>query len=212
MYSTSPRAKFCNSINVEWRFIPEKAPYFSGLWESTVKTTKIHLARVVGSVKLTFEEFSTILAQVEACLNSRPLTPVSVADDDGIEVLTPGHFSVGKPLTAVPDPSFSYRSVSLLRRWHVCQNLVRHFWQRWCKEYLSAINKYNKWHSPTRNIAIGDIVLLQESGLVPTKWPLGWVIKTHPGKDALVRVATVKTAQRWYKRPVSKVAVLLPNN
>ena len=134
---------------------------------------------------------------------------MSAADDDGIEVLTPGHFLVGKPL---PDPSFSYRSVSLLCLWHLCQNLVRHFWQRWYKDYLSAINKYKKWRSPTRNIAIGDIVLLQESGLVPTKWPLGRVIETHPGKDALVRVVTVKTAQGCYKRPVSKVTVLLPNN
>ena len=176
------------------------------------KSTKTHLARVVASVKLTFEEFSTILTQVEACLNSRPLTSMSTADDDGIEVLTPGHFLIGKPLAALPDPSFSYRSISLLRRWHLCQNLVRHFWQRWCKEYLSIINRYNKWHNPTRNVVVGDIVMLQESGTVPTKWPLGRVIETHPGKDNLVRVVTVKTAQGIYKRPVSKVAVLLPND
>ena len=69
---------------------------------------------MVGSVKLTFEEFSTILTHIEACLNGRPLIPISTADDDGIEVLTPGHFLIGKPLSIVPDPSFSYRSVSLL--------------------------------------------------------------------------------------------------
>ena len=157
-------SEFCNSKNIDWRFIPEKAPHFGRLWESAVKSTKLHLTRVVGSVKLTFEEFSTILTQFEACLNSCPLIPMSTADDDGIEVLTPGHFLIGKPLSALPDPSFSYRSVSLLRRWHLCQNLIRHFWQRWCKEYLSAINKHNKWRNPTRNIAVGDIVLLQESG------------------------------------------------
>lgn len=205
-------SEFCNSKNIEWRFIPERAPHFGGLWESAVKSTKFHLARVVGSVKLTFEEFSTILTQVEACLNSRPLTPMSTADDDGIEVLTPGHFIIGKPLTALPDPSFSYRSFSLLRRWHLCQNLVRHFWQRWSKEYLSAINKHNKWRNPTRNVAVGDVVLLQEGGLVPTKWPLGKVIEAHPGRDELVRVVTVKTVQGCYKRPVNKVAVLLPND
>lgn len=205
-------SEFCSSKNIEWRFIPEKAPHFGGIWESAVKSAKLHLSRVVGSVKLTFEEFSTILTQVEACLNSRPLIPVNTADDDGIETLTPGHFLIGKPLATLPDPSFSYRSVSLLRRWHLCQNLLRHFWQRWCKEYLSAINKYNKWRSPTRNVTVGDVVLLQESGLVPTKWPLGRVTEIHPGKDNLVRVVTVKTSQGCYKRPVSKVAVLLPDN
>ena len=86
---------------------------FGGLWESAVKSTELHLSCVVGSVKLTFEEFCTILTQVEACLNSRLLTPVNVADDDGIQVLTPGHFFISKPLAALPDPSFSYRSVSV---------------------------------------------------------------------------------------------------
>ena len=205
-------SEFCNSKNIEWRYIPERAPRFGGLWESAVKSTKNHLASVVASLKLTFEEFSTILTQVEACLNSRPLTSMSTADDDGIEVLTPGHFLIGKPHAALPDPSFSYRSVSLLRRRHLRQNLVRHFWQRWCKEYLSIIDRCNKWRNPTRNVVVSDIVMLQESRTVPTKRPLGRVIVTHPGKDNLVRVVTVKTAQEIYKRPVSKVAVLLPND
>jgi hypothetical protein len=61
---------------------------------------------VVGNVKLTFEEFSHILTQVEACLNSRPSIPASTADDDGIETLSPSHFLIGKPLAAFPDPSF----------------------------------------------------------------------------------------------------------
>ena len=56
----------------------------------------------------------------------------------------PGHFLIGQPLTALPDPAFSYRSVSLLRRWHLCQNLVRHFWERWSLEYLSTLQKMFK--------------------------------------------------------------------
>jgi hypothetical protein len=87
---------------------------------------------------------------------------------------------------------------------------VRHFWQRWENEYLSNINNLNEWRYPTRNVAVGDIVILQESGTVPTKWPLGRVVRTHLGQDNLVRVVTLKTAQGTYKRPVSKIAVLLP--
>ena len=203
-------SEFCSSHNIEWKYIPERSPHFGGLWESAVKSVKNHLKRIVSPVKLTFEEFTTVLTQVEACLNSRPLIPIDSTDDDGIEVLTPGHFLIGKPVTAIPDPQISYRAVSLLRRWHLCQCLVRHFWQRWENEYLSNINKLNKWRYPTRNVAVGDIVVLQEGGTVPTKWPLGRVVQMHPGQDNLVRVVTLKTAQGTYKRPVSKIAVLLP--
>lgn len=90
--------------------------------------TKLHLGCVITNVKLTFEEFSTILTQVAAYLNSWPLTLMSAADDHGIQVLTTSHFLIGKPLVVLPDPSFSYKSVSLIRHWHLCQNLVCHFW------------------------------------------------------------------------------------
>lgn len=80
---------------------------------------KTHLKR---AVKLTFEELTTVLTQIEACLNSRPLIPLP-CDDDGIDILTPRHLLIGRPLEALPDPAFLYRSVHC---WHLCQNLVRH--------------------------------------------------------------------------------------
>ena len=203
-------SEFCSTQNIEWRFIPEHAPHFGGLWEAAVKSMKNHLKRVVATVKLTFEEFATILAQIEACLNSRPLVALS-CDDDGVDALTPDHFLIGRPLESLPDPAFSYRPVSLLRRWHLCQNLVRHFWRRWSSEYLSSLRKFTKWHRPSRNASIGDIVILQEDSLVPGKWPLARVTQVHKGKDGLVRVVTIKTHTGIYKRPVHKIALLLPN-
>ena len=175
-----------------------------------MKSMKIHLRRVVANTRLTFEEFTTVLTQVEACMNSRPLTPLP-CDDDSIESLTPGHFLIGKPLESLPDPSFSYRSVSLLRRWHLCQSIVRHFWQRWSTECVASLRRFTKWHHPTRNAQVGDVVVLQEDNLVPARWPLGRVMKVHPGNDGLVRVVTIKTSTGTYKRPVTKIALLLPS-
>ena len=204
-------SQFCSNQYIKWKFIPEHAPHFGGLWEAAVKSMKTHLRRVVSTHKLTFEEFTTVLTQIESCLNSRPLVPLQ-CDEDGIEALTPGHFLIGKPPEAFPDPAFSYRTLSLLRRWHLCQALVRHFWQRWSTEYISSLRRYTKWHHPTRNVQVGDIVILQEDNMVPTKWPLARVIQTHAGKDGLVRVVIIKTATGTYKRPVTKIALLLPSD
>ena len=164
---------------------------------------KRHLRRIVSNVKLTFEEFTTVLTQVEACMNSRPLAPLPDAEDT-LEPLTPGHFLIGRPLESLPDLPESYRQLSLLRRWH-------HFWSRWrSSEYLVNLNRFTKWQSPSRNIAIGDIGVLREDGLVPTKWQLARVVNVHAGSDGMVRVATIKTQSGLYKRPITKLALLLP--
>ena len=202
---------FLSSRNIEWKFIPPRAPHFGGLWEAAVKSTKTHLKRIVGSVKLTFEELTTVLTQIEACLNSRPLTPFS-NDDDGIEVLTPGHFLIGRPLQALPDDSLTHtNNLSSLRRWKLCQALVAHFWRRWSREYITQLGRISKWHRPTKNISVGDLVLIRDTSPLPTEWPLARVTAVHPGKDGLVRVATIKTNTGIYTRPVAKLALLLPS-
>lgn len=202
-------SEFCSAHNIEWRFIPQRSPHFGGIWEAAVKSFKGHLRRVVGDVKLTYEEASTVLAQIECCLNSRPLVPIGNSDD--LEVLTPGHFLIGQPLVALPDPAITYQSSSsLLKRWHLCQNVVRHFWQRWYHEYLSTLQSNYKWKSPVRDMSVGDVVMLNEEEMIPTKWPIARVVKVYPGKDGVVRVVDIKTAKgSVYRRPVHKLARLI---
>lgn len=123
-------SEFCVAKRIEWKLIPERSPHFGGMWESAVKSFKNHLKRIVGDVRLTFEEMYTVLTQIEACLNSCPLVPLESADEDSIEALTPAHFLIGQPIIALPDPKFAHQTPSLLKRWHLCQNLVQHFWKR----------------------------------------------------------------------------------
>ena len=99
--------------------------------------------------------------------------------------------------------------MSLLRRWHLSQSLVRHFWKRWSTEYLSTLRRYTKWHHPSRNLQVGDVIILQDDNLIPLKWPLGRIVEVHPGSDGLVRVVQVKTFAGIYRRPISKIALLL---
>ncbi len=124
---TEAITSFCASQGITWEFIPERAPHFGGLWEAAVKSMKKHLRCIVGNTKLTYEELATVLCQIEAVLNSRSLT--ALPSEGEVEALTPGHFLVGRPLEAIPDPrDISERPISSLRRWNLCQPLVRHFW------------------------------------------------------------------------------------
>lgn len=86
---------------IEWHLIPPYAPHFGGLWERGVKSVKTHLKRVIGEQRLTYEELYTVLTKKEACLNSRPLHPLS-SDPNDLTPLTPGHFLIGDSIMALP--------------------------------------------------------------------------------------------------------------
>lgn len=76
------------SEGIKFNFNPPASPHFGGLWEAGVRSTKYHLKRVLGNNVLTYEEFNTILTQIEACLNSRPLCEM-VTDPRDVNPLTP---------------------------------------------------------------------------------------------------------------------------
>ena len=122
-------SEFCSVKHIQWKFNPEHSLHFGGIWEAAVKSFKMHSKRVIGGVRLTYEEANTVLTQIESCLNSCPLVYTNSSDDNNVEVLTPGHFLIGQPLAALPHPAVSFQKVSLLKHWHLCQYLVRHFWK-----------------------------------------------------------------------------------
>ncbi|GFU87019.1 integrase catalytic domain-containing protein [Trichonephila clavipes] len=140
---------FLTDNGIEWHQNVPGAPHMGGLWEAGIKSTKYHLKRVVGETKLTYEEFETFLTQIEACLNSRPLTPIS-NDPNDLSVLTPDHFIIGRPLTSIPEPNYIDSNNSYLTRWQQIQKLVQQFWKRWHKEYLTRLQQRPKWLLPTK--------------------------------------------------------------
>ena len=201
-------SEFCSTRYIQWKFIPQHSPHFGGIWEAAVKSFKFHFRRIVGDVRLTYEEAYTILTQIEGCLNSCPLVYTENSTEDFIEVLTPGYFLIGQPLMSLPDPAMSFQSVSLLKRWHLCQCLTRHFWKRWSLEYLATLQQIYKWQHSTRNMAVDNVVLLIEDEVIPSNLPLARVVKVYPGKDGVVRVVDIKTSKGIYRRPVHKLASL----
>lgn len=138
----------------EWKFIPPAAPHFGGLWEAGIKSTKYHLKRIMGNSTLTFEEITTLLYQIEACLNSRPLCPLT-SDPSDTTALTPGHFLIGDALLAPPENSTEFINMNVLNRWQIVQKLYHHFWHRWQREYLTRLQQRPKWTSSITNIKKG---------------------------------------------------------
>ncbi|XP_014614873.1 PREDICTED: uncharacterized protein LOC106792856 [Polistes canadensis] len=101
--------------SIQWHFNPPAAPHIGGKWKAVVKSIKFHLRRTIGDTILTFEELTTLLTQIEATLNSRPLEPLS-DDPEDVSTLTPGHLLVGGALSSLPEPSLLDFNINRLSR------------------------------------------------------------------------------------------------
>lgn len=194
--------------NIKLIFKPPYTPHFGGLWEAGVKSCKYHLRRVVGNLHFTYEEFSTILVQIEAVLNSRPMSPLSV-DPNDLHALTPSHFLVGRPLTAPPVKDVTHEAVHRLELYDRLELMRQQFWQRWSKEYISELQTRTKWQKMKEEIQPNTLVLIKEDNLPPLKWRLGRILHTFTGTDGVSRVADIKTATGTVRRAFSKICPLI---
>ncbi|XP_077282820.1 uncharacterized protein LOC143908865 [Temnothorax americanus] len=200
--------QFVREQETSWSFIPPNAPHFGGLWEAAVKSAKYHMARIIGNAHLTFEEMQTVLCEVEAILNSRPLTQLS-DDPNDFAYLSPGHFLVGTPLNSFPCHDLHDINENRLTRWQRVEQIKQHFWRRWSSEYLNSLQERTKW-KVNKGIQLKpeQLVLIKQQGLAPLQWHLGRVQDVHTGPDGATRVATVRTAKGAFMRPLSRLAVL----
>eukprot|EP00102_Acyrthosiphon_pisum_P011955 XP_008180909.1 PREDICTED: uncharacterized protein LOC103308735 [Acyrthosiphon pisum] len=156
---------------IEWHFNPPSAPHFGGIWKSAVKSMKHHLKRVISDHKLTSTEMRTLLCQIEACLNSRPMTPLN-SDPSDLAVLTPSHFLIGGAMLLPDEQDITKEDPKGLRRWQLVQNLMQTFWKRWSKEYLPQIQIRGKWTSKSAQLAKGDVVIIKDDCMPPARWRL----------------------------------------
>lgn len=192
----------------EWTFMTPAAPHQGGIYEAAVKSMKYHLRRIIGARLMEYQHLLNLLIEVEAILNSRPLSPLS-DDPEDILALTPAHFLVGEPLI-LPPPFRHTISDNLEGRklWSERRKMIEHFWKRWEVEYLTTLQERKKWRREKENVQVGQLVILKDENLPPAQWKMGRIIETLPGKDGLVRNVMVKTEKSCFKRPVQKICIL----
>lgn len=198
---------FGSEENIKFNFIPCYSPVLGGIWEAGVKSVKYHIKRVIGLTKLNYEQFNTIIIQIEGILNSRPLTPIS-SDPTDLTYLTPAHFLIGTTLTTFPEPNITTIPQNRVKFWKLCTHMTQQFWSKWYKDYLVQLQNRPKWKNSLPNLKVNDLVLLKEDNLPCQKWPMARVIEVLPGKDGKIRVVKIRTSKGIHSRSVSKVALL----
>ena len=198
-----------------WIHNPPYASNFGGAWERLIRSARA----ILDSLMLTHghslndESFRTFLIEIEAIMNSRPLTTDGLNDPEDVNLLSPINLLTMKSNVILPPPgSFQREGMYCRRRWRRVQHLSNEFWSKWRKEYLQNVQSRSKWSTEKRNMKKGDVVLLKDEMSHRNDWKMGIVIKAHESDDKNVRSVTIRHNKNEYVRPVNKLVVLVEND
>ena len=211
--------KLFQSINltatIEWKFIPQFSPWQGGVYERFNSIIKASFRRTIGSITLDFKELFTFTTEVEASINTRPLTYVST-EPDSLTPLRPIDFLHPyveiSPSCETPDfNECELPAKNLQEIWKKSIDCLNAFWKRWNKEYLLMLRERSGWsHKGPRLQSIeqpkvGDVVLLEENFRPRNLWPLGKIVEVQ-NVNGLVRIAKVQLPNRKiYSRPINRL-------
>ena len=192
---------------IKWSWNPPLGSHFGGVFESLIKVAKKILKVIVGNAGLNDDELQTAIKEVEALMNSRPLS-YEGTDPRDEPVLTPSHFLIGQLLGQLAPQVTDELAFNPRNRWRLIQNLVKIFWKRWREEFLATLNTRKKWREKKDNLKVGDVVLVVDQNAPRGQWPLGRVEEVFPGQDGRVRVVQVSTRGHKFTRPITRLCPL----
>ncbi|XP_067023051.1 uncharacterized protein [Acropora muricata] len=217
--------------NCDWFVFKMNVPsasHFGGVWERQIRTVRGVMSALLekNGSQLDDEALRTFLCEVEAIINSRPLTVDNLNDPDSLNPLTPNHPLTMKSKVILPPPGmFQSPDLYSRKRWRRIQHLANEFWSRWRKEFLLTLQQRQKWNYPRRDLAINDVVIVKDDNLPRNCWQLARVSRTDVAKDGHVRTVQVVLGDpaltadgrrtrplRYLERPVEKLILLLPSS
>lgn len=177
-----------------WKFNPSHVSNMGGAWELMIGLVRRILVSMLCEVQgkqLTHEVLCTLMAEVCAIVNGRPLTSVS-CDPDNPTISTPSTLITQKVNTEV-EPYEELNIKEMYKsQWRHAQVLADQFCKRWRTHYLQNLQTRMKWQQERPNLEVGDIVLLMNASVPRYQWPIAVIDRVFPSADGLVRKVTVR--------------------
>ncbi|XP_035216694.1 uncharacterized protein LOC118190116 [Stegodyphus dumicola] len=194
--SSAKAQQFYAHHNIKWKFIAPRAAWWGGWWERMIGSIKRCLRKTLGKALLDDAGLITVLCDIEAALNSRPIVHEYGIKDDSEEALTPSHFLIGKKLTTIPSSPTNP------------ETNLNHMWKN--RQHLMDLRTFHQVRNPseTNKIRKGDIVLLQEDVRPRHTWKKARVEELILGRDKRVRTCVLRTNGHTITRPVQLVIPL----
>ena len=173
---------------LQWKFGPADSPWYQGAVEALIKSVKRAIDLSVQNQRLSVPEILTVFTQAADLINERPLG-IMPSNDSDISILTPNSLLLGRSSSF--NPGGYDVNPTLRSRVTLVQGIVDQFWNHWTKLYAPTLIRQSKWLHGNRDIAIGDIVIVADPGVLRGSYRLGRVTQVFPSADGHVRRARV---------------------
>jgi hypothetical protein len=211
-----PVPKYLCESGVTWKFNAPHSSHMGGVWERMIGIArKILDGMLLGAhgKHLTHEILITLMAEVCAIMNSRPLGPIS-SDPNSPWILTPAML-LNQKFDGTSTVNFDIDQRHMYQKqWKMAQVLSNIFWKQWKDSYIHTLQSRRKWQTSQNSIKEGDVVLLKDKDQPRNEWSVGIVTNAIQSEsDGKVRKAEIRVFKNGklvtYTRPVTEMVVLL---
>ena len=137
LFKTAEITNFLAQKNIWWYYNLDRSPWMGGVFERIIQSIKRCLKNVLKT------EIRTIITEIEATLNARPLT--YVYSEQMEDILTPSHLIMGRRILNLPDFNEQCQEDNIInqqmltRRMKYLSTLLRNYWHIWSKDYLTSL-------------------------------------------------------------------------
>ena len=178
---------YASNEGIEWKYITEYSPWKGGFYERLVGMVKRSLRKTLGKSKVSGQQLTTIITEIEAITNSRSL--IYLTDDiNSTQTLTPAHFLSISSQTGTPEIMEEYcpretTSTTLMNKWKKGQMYLNRFWKLWITEYLQGLREWQNLHTRAvkgevpRCPNVGEVVIVKDEGRPCGHWKIARIIK-----------------------------------
>ena len=206
---------FLAKSQIRWEFITDLAPKSGSYWERMVALVKKPLRKILSSITPNYRELDSLLAEIELCINLRPIT-TAPDNNDEMRAICPMDLMFGyHARSRFPDTSVldlkkldDEDAVIMTKSWRRTEGLLNGFWSRFQTEYIQQLRSAHEARpANSRPLSVGDICLLADKSPSRSFWPICKIVEIFGGRrtDGKPRSCLIKIGgkKKLVKRPIS---------
>ena len=204
-------------FGVQFHTCPVGSHYVHGKVERKIRDVRMSIQKHLQNQRLSIIQWETLGQQIANSINNMPIGLANkVAHLENLDLLTPNRLLLGRNNNRCPTaPLVLCNDIKKIVQSN--EEIFKVWFKSWLISYVPTLVPQPKWFETSRNISVGDIVLISKSDKdFEHLYQYGIVSALHESKDNIVRFVDVsyqnhnENVKRVTKRGVRELVVIHP--